>query len=268
VLQLDSPGSRAVEVFRNWFNRKKPFAGKGNKLMESDDISALSPSQAQDRLSKTLQKRVGWMFQEKRKVPPSWGEMVYFSEKQLTRAVQIVSVLFSALALTGAIIALHYIGPTGWRFGALGGFLLTFALAVGTLTNATTPEMFAATAAYASPLENILVGLVLTYCIALRQSWSFSLLLDCRGETACCGNTCIYHLKGKFMLLGSEGSSDSGFSNGLSDILQVAWGGICIFKRWNRERDSRGSCNKETWHLLVRLLLGGFLSMTIMLLKC
>ena len=101
------------------------------------------------------------MFQEKkRQVPPSWGEMVYFSEKQLTRAVQILSVLFSALALTGAIIALHYIGPTGWRFGALGGFLLTFALAVGTLTNATTPEMFAATAACVSPLGNILVGRV------------------------------------------------------------------------------------------------------------
>ncbi|KAH8814405.1 hypothetical protein F5882DRAFT_69499 [Hyaloscypha sp. PMI_1271] len=152
VLQLDSPGSRALEVFKAWFNRKKPFAGKGNKLMENDDIAALRPSQGQDRLSKTLQKRVGWMFQEKRPVPPSWGEMVYFSEKHLTRAVQILSVLFLALALTGAIIALHYIAPTGWRFGALGGFLLTFALAVGTLTNATTPEMFAATAAFAAVL--------------------------------------------------------------------------------------------------------------------
>ncbi len=86
-------------------------------------------------------------------MPPSWGEMVYFSEKQLALAVQILSVFFSALALTGAIIALHYIGPTGWRFGALGGFLLAFALAVGTLTNAKTPEMFAATAAYVSRLE-------------------------------------------------------------------------------------------------------------------
>lgn len=93
------------------------------------------------------------MFQDKRQVPPSWGEMVYFSEKQLALAVQILSVFFSALALTGAIIALHYIGPTGWRFGALGGFLLAFALAVGTLTNAKTPEMFAATAAYVSRLE-------------------------------------------------------------------------------------------------------------------
>lgn len=67
------------------------------------------------------------------------------------RAVQILSVLFSALALTGAIIALHYIIPTGWRFGALGGFLLMFALVVGTLTNARTSEMFSATAAYVSP---------------------------------------------------------------------------------------------------------------------
>ncbi|KAE9369205.1 hypothetical protein N431DRAFT_493067 [Stipitochalara longipes BDJ] len=152
VLQLDSPGSRALEVFKDWFNRKKPFAGKGNKLMENEDIAALRPSQAQDRLSKTLQKRVGWMFQKERQVPRSWGEMIYFSEKQLTRAVQILSVLFSALALTGAIVALHYIGPTGWRFGALGGFLLTFALALGILTDATTPEMFAATAAFAAVL--------------------------------------------------------------------------------------------------------------------
>jgi drug/metabolite transporter superfamily protein YnfA len=197
VLQLDSPGSRALEVFKAWFNRKKPFAGKGNKLMENDDIAALRPSQGQDRLSKTLQKRVGWMFREKRPVPPSWGEMVYFSEKHLTRAVQILSVLFLALALTGAIIALHYIAPTGWRFGALGGFLLTFALAVGTLTNATTPEMFAATAAYVSPLGNILVRRVLTYCIALRLSWSFSLPLDYRNERACGGDMCIYNYERK-----------------------------------------------------------------------
>jgi hypothetical protein len=193
VLQLDSPGSRALEVFKAWFNRKKPFAGNGNKLMENDDIAALRPSQDQDRLSKTLQKRVGWIFQEKRPVPPSWGEMVYFSEKHLTRAVQILSVLFSALALTCAIIALHYIGPTGWRFGALGGFLLTFALAVGTLTNATTPEMFAATAAYVPPLGNFLVGRVLTYRIALRLSWSFSLPLGYQNERACGGDTCIYN---------------------------------------------------------------------------
>jgi hypothetical protein len=195
-LQLDSPGSRALEVFKSWFNRKKPFAGKGNKLMENDDIAALRPSQVQDRLSKTLQKRVGWMFQEKRQVPPSWGEMVYFSEKQLTRAVQILSVLFSALALTGAIIALHYIGPTGWRFGALGGFLLAFALVVRILTSATTPEMFAATAAYVFPFRNILVGRVLTHCIALRLSWSFSLQLDCLTEKSR-GGACIYFYERK-----------------------------------------------------------------------
>jgi hypothetical protein len=151
VLQLDSPGSRALEVFKDWFNRKKPFAGKANELFENGDIAALRPSRAQDRLSKTLQKRAGWIFQKKREVPPSWGQMVYFSEKHLTRAVQTLSVLFSALALTGAIVALHYIRPTGWRFGALGGFLLMFALAVGTLTNARMPEMFGATAGYVSP---------------------------------------------------------------------------------------------------------------------
>jgi hypothetical protein len=74
--------------------------------------------------------------------------MVYFSDKTLTRAVQILGVLFPALALRGAIIALHYITPTGSRFGALGGFLLAFALVVGTFTNAKTSEMFGATAAY------------------------------------------------------------------------------------------------------------------------
>jgi len=41
VLHLNSPGSRALEVFKDWFNRKKPFAGRGNKLMENDDIAAI-----------------------------------------------------------------------------------------------------------------------------------------------------------------------------------------------------------------------------------
>ncbi|KAF4630763.1 hypothetical protein G7Y89_g7374 [Cudoniella acicularis] len=152
VLQLESPGSRALEVFKKWFTRKQPFANRGNELLKKNDIAALRPSRAQDRLSKILQKRAGWIFQEKRDVPPSWGEMVYFSEKHLTRAVQFLSVIFSALALTGAIISLHYIKHTEWRFGALGGFLLMFTLIVGTLTNAKTSEMFGATAAFAAVL--------------------------------------------------------------------------------------------------------------------
>jgi hypothetical protein len=73
--------------------------------------------------------------------------MTFYSEKHISRVVQILSVLFSAFALTAAIICLHYANTTAQRFGAFGGFLFAFVLVIGTLTAAKTSEMLAATAA-------------------------------------------------------------------------------------------------------------------------
>ena len=51
----------------------------------------------------------------------SWGEGIYFSERDVARAVQVISVMFAALDLKGGIVALYFIGATGWRFAVFGG---------------------------------------------------------------------------------------------------------------------------------------------------
>ncbi|KAL5328854.1 hypothetical protein ACEPPN_002362 [Leptodophora sp. 'Broadleaf-Isolate-01'] len=152
VLQLESPGSRPLKVFQEWFNIKRPFMHKANDLYLHKDIVALRPSPAQDRLSKILQKRAGWVFREKRTLPPSWGNPIFYSAKKLSRAVQMLTVLFAAFALTSAIICLHYMQTTAQRFGALGAFLFVFVLAIGMFTTAKTSEMLGATAAYGAVL--------------------------------------------------------------------------------------------------------------------
>ncbi|KAH7342604.1 hypothetical protein BKA65DRAFT_478476 [Rhexocercosporidium sp. MPI-PUGE-AT-0058] len=152
VLQLESPGSRPLKVFQEWFNIKRPFMHKANDLYMHKDVVALRPSPAQDRLSKILQKRAGWAFREKRALPPSWGKPVFYSAKKLARAVQMLTVLFAAFALTSAIICLHYMQTTAQRFGALGAFLFVFVLAIGMFTTAKTSEMLGATAAYGAVL--------------------------------------------------------------------------------------------------------------------
>ncbi|KAH9216090.1 hypothetical protein DL95DRAFT_460634 [Leptodontidium sp. 2 PMI_412] len=152
VLQLESPGSRPLKVFQEWFNIKRPFMHKANDLYLHKDIVALRPSPAQDRLSKILQKRAGWAFREKRTLPPSWGNPIFYSAKKLSRAVQMLTVLFAAFALTSAIICLHYVQTTAQRFGALGAFLFVFVLVIGMFTTAKTSEMLGATAAYGAVL--------------------------------------------------------------------------------------------------------------------
>ncbi|KAG4436820.1 hypothetical protein IFR05_007710 [Cadophora sp. M221] len=152
VLQLESPGSRPLKVFQEWFNIKRPFMHKANDLYTHKDMVALRPSPAQDRLSKILQKRAGWAFREKRALPASWGNPIFYSAKKLSRAVQMLTVLFAAFALTSAIICLHYMQTTAQRFGALGAFLFVFVLAIGMFTTAKTSEMLGATAAYGAVL--------------------------------------------------------------------------------------------------------------------
>lgn len=86
--------------------------------------------------------------QERKPVPKSWGDMVFYSERKLRRTVQILSVLFAAFALTAAIICLSITETTAQRFGAFGGFLFVFVLVIGTMTTAKTSEMLTAAAAY------------------------------------------------------------------------------------------------------------------------
>lgn len=54
VLKLPKPSARVFQVFRNWFERERPFVGYGNDLLKHEFV-ALNPSSQQDFLSRFLE---------------------------------------------------------------------------------------------------------------------------------------------------------------------------------------------------------------------
>ena len=94
------------------------------------------------------------MFKEKR--PPESGdnydnnrEIFYYPQRRIQRAGAVVSILFSAILLVGAIVCLLLVSDRSinLRVGLIVLFTSLFALVVGLLTNARRAEIFGATAA-------------------------------------------------------------------------------------------------------------------------
>lgn len=79
----------------------------------------------------------------------------YYSERRVQLVGAVVSTLFSAVLLIGAIVCLSAISDRslGLRTGMIVLFTCLFAAVVGLLTNARRAEIFGATAAYASSLS-------------------------------------------------------------------------------------------------------------------
>ena len=77
------------------------------------------------------------------------GEMFYYPQRRIERAGAVVSVLFSAILLIGAIVCLLLVSDRSInvRVGLIVLFTSLFALVVGLLTNARRAEIFGATAA-------------------------------------------------------------------------------------------------------------------------
>lgn len=84
VLQLESLGSRALQVFKEWFIRKQQFANRGNELFKNNDIVALRPSHAQDPLSKHCRREQGGYSKKKERFR-CHGEKWFTSPKNTSR---------------------------------------------------------------------------------------------------------------------------------------------------------------------------------------
>ena len=77
------------------------------------------------------------------------GEIFYYSNHRIQRAGALVSIVFSAILLVGAIVCLMLVSDRSikLRVGMIVLFTSLFALVVGLLTNARRAEIFGATAA-------------------------------------------------------------------------------------------------------------------------
>ena len=77
------------------------------------------------------------------------GEIFYYSYRRIQRAGAIISIIFSAILLVGAIVCLMLVSDRSInvRVGMIVLFTSLFALVVGLLTNARRAEIFGASAA-------------------------------------------------------------------------------------------------------------------------
>lgn len=162
VLALSTPSHRTLKAFRQWFASKDVpvlWGHDQNLFTDERDLVALAPSET-DRLDVFLQDYLGWFFKEKR--PPESGddtidsnrEIFYYPQRRIQRAGAVISILFSAILLVGAIACLLLVSDRSIkiRVGLIVVFTSLFALVVGLLTNARRAEIFGATAAYAAVL--------------------------------------------------------------------------------------------------------------------
>ena len=154
VLALNPPNPRTLRAFRKWFTTVVPVLwGRDKSLFDhAGDLVALAPVDT-DRLNIVLQTYFGWMFKEKGAEDSnchgrSTG-LFYYPAHRVQRAGAVISVLFSAVLLIGAIVCLLSISEqrVGLRIGMIVLFTCLFAFVVGLLTNARRAEIFGSTAA-------------------------------------------------------------------------------------------------------------------------
>lgn len=169
VLSLDTPNARTLEAFRRWFNSKAIPVLWGHDrdlFVESADLIALAPVDS-DRLNRLLRRYCGWFLKvwhppmdvygtaiansrkEASSVDETHVDMYYFSERRIQWLGAVVSGIFSALLLIGAIVCLLFVSDKGtsMRIGMIVLFTCLFAGVVSLLTNARRAEIFASTAA-------------------------------------------------------------------------------------------------------------------------
>lgn len=75
------------------------------------------------------------------------NEIARFEEKTIAAAVNIVTVLVSAMFLIGSIVAFRFIKSDPLKLGILALFTVGFAASVSLITTAKRAEIFGATAA-------------------------------------------------------------------------------------------------------------------------
>jgi uncharacterized membrane protein len=121
-------------------------------LEDETDLAALRPPRDVDALSRLI--RNYWPFHGKALTETTQ----HFLESRVQFVVIVISTLFAAILLIGAITSLYFVQKPGAKLGLLAGFTSLFAASVGGLTNAKRQEVFAASAAYAAVLVVFVSG--------------------------------------------------------------------------------------------------------------
>ena len=169
VLALRSPDSRTLAAFKKWFSVVVPVLWGRDRMLfdDTNDLAALAPLAETDRLNLLLQRYCGWMFRQGEKTPYDKKDettedlarirerartagLFYYPHHSVQVAGAIISTIFSAVLLVGAIVSLLATSGSssnGLRVAIVVIFTCVFALVVGLLTNARRAEIFGATAA-------------------------------------------------------------------------------------------------------------------------
>jgi hypothetical protein len=150
VVGLNRPSRRLLEALKNVFNERILVIDGGQQILDTpNDLITLRPPLDTDLLSRSVRKY--WMGRSK-VLGGADDRTRHFLEANVQRIVIIISTIFAAILLVGAITTLFLVRKTGAKLGILAGFTSLFAASVGGLTSAKRQEVFAATAAYAAVL--------------------------------------------------------------------------------------------------------------------
>lgn len=153
ILSLNQPSRRTLKVFKHWFSASAVpvLWGRDTKLFdEEQDLVALAPIET-DRLNIFLQNYFGWFFRYRQGGPltDSNEKLFYYPQPRVQTAGAVISIIFSAILLLGAIVCLLLVADqsVNVKVGMIVIFTSLFALVIGLLTNARRAEIFVATAA-------------------------------------------------------------------------------------------------------------------------
>jgi uncharacterized membrane protein len=159
IASLDRPSERLLGIIRDYFLKPEPivYGPAHERVLENrDDLAALRPPLDTDCLSCFV--RNYWPFRGQPFPDDAHGTTQHFLESRVQFVVIIISTLFAAVLLIGAITSLYFVQKPGAKLGLLAVFTSLFAASVGGLTNAKRQEVFAASAAYAAVLVVFVSG--------------------------------------------------------------------------------------------------------------
>jgi uncharacterized membrane protein len=156
IVGLHRPSKRLLQALKNAFDEKMIVIDGGQQILDvPNDLITLRTPLDTDLLSRSVRKY--WMGRSKVLVGAD-DRTRHFMESNVQRTVIIISTIFAAILLVGAITTLFFVRKTGAKLGILAGFTSLFAASVGGLTSAKRQEVFAATAAYAAVLVVFVSG--------------------------------------------------------------------------------------------------------------
>jgi hypothetical protein len=156
IVGLHRPSKRLLQALKTVFDEKVLVIDGGQQILDvPSDLITLRPPLDTDLLSRSVRKY--WIGRSNVLVGADDGTR-YFLESNVQRVVIIISTIFAAVLLVGAITTLFFVRNAGAKLGILAGFTSLFAASVGGLTSAKRQEVFAATAAYAAVLVVFVSG--------------------------------------------------------------------------------------------------------------